>query len=46
LEGPEEAVAEAVVGMNANPFKGFDHLGPELISERLVTGLILVASQS
>src|SRR5262249_453070 len=44
LEGPEEAVAEAVVGMNATPFKGSDHLGPELISERLVTELILVAS--
>src|SRR5215831_16704564 len=44
LEGAEEAVAEAVVGMNATPFKGSDHLGSELISERLVTGLILVAS--
>jgi hypothetical protein len=44
LEGPEEAVAEAVVGMKATPLRGPDHLGPELISERLVTGSILVAS--
>src|SRR5215467_6920121 len=35
LEGPEEAVAGAVVGMKATPLR---------ISERLVTGSILVAS--
>src|SRR5215472_8931412 len=35
LEGPEEAVAGAVVGMK---------VGPELISKRLVTGSVLVAS--
>src|SRR5262249_9323774 len=44
LEGPEEAVAGAVVGMKATPLRSPDHLGPELISERLVTGSILVAS--
>src|SRR5215813_1127588 len=44
LKGPEEAVAGAVVGMKATPLKGPDHLGPELISERLVTGSVLVAS--
>src|SRR5262249_20317611 len=44
LEGPEEAVAGAVVGMKATPLRGLDHLGPELISERLVTGSVLVAS--
>src|SRR5215510_5101836 len=42
LEGPEEAVAGAVVGMKATPLRGPDHLGPELISERLVTGSVLV----
>src|SRR5215468_4990487 len=42
LEGPEEAVAGAEVGMKATPLRG--HLGSELISERLVTGSILVAS--
>src|SRR5262249_15840795 len=42
LEGPGEAVAGAVVGMRAIPLRGPDHLGPELISERLVTGAILV----
>src|SRR6516165_3918465 len=34
----------AVVGMKATPLRGPDHLGPELISERLVTGSVLVAS--
>src|SRR5262249_13148194 len=42
LEGPEEAVAGAEVGMQATPLRG--HLGSELIRERLVTGSILVAS--
>jgi len=44
MEGSEEAVAGAVVGMKATPLRGPDQLGPELISERLVTGPILVAS--
>src|SRR5262249_33632975 len=44
LEGQEEAVAGAVVGMKATPLRGPDHRGPELMSERLVTGSILVAS--
>src|SRR5262245_8799685 len=44
LEGPEEAVAGAVVGMKATPLRGPDHLRSELISERLATGSILAAS--
>src|SRR5262249_30932293 len=48
LEGPEaavaEAVAEAVLGMTQPLLRAADHLGLELISERLVRELILVAS--